>query len=94
MVQTLDDAVGLRAFDFGPLVLDAFELKEQVVGMLVLAATEFRDGDHKNHRHKERNYAVAGLNASEALKRQSAFSEGSLSTSPLDDIIHHIVKYF
>jgi hypothetical protein len=36
-VQSLDDAVGLRLTDAGPVVLDAFELDEQFVGMAVLA---------------------------------------------------------
>ena len=40
-VQALDDAVGLRTPDAGSLVLDAFELQEQLIGMLVLAAAEF-----------------------------------------------------
>lgn len=40
-VQTFDDAVGLRAFDLGALVLDPLQLQEQLIGVLVLAATEF-----------------------------------------------------
>jgi hypothetical protein len=39
-VQPLDDAVGLRPADPGALVLDAFELQKQLVGMAVLAAAE------------------------------------------------------
>ena len=34
-VQALDDAIGLRPVDPGPLVLDVFELQEQLVGMAV-----------------------------------------------------------
>jgi len=40
-VQPLDNAVGLGPTDPGPLVLDAFELEEQLVWMLVWAAAEF-----------------------------------------------------
>jgi len=40
-VQTLDDAVGLGPGDLGALMLDALELKEQLVGMPVGAAAEF-----------------------------------------------------
>jgi len=36
-VQAFDDAVGLRPFDPGALVLDAFEPQEQFVGMAVPA---------------------------------------------------------
>ena len=39
-VQPFDNAVGLRPADLGVLVLDAFELQERLVGILVLAAAE------------------------------------------------------
>lgn len=46
-VQALDDAVGLRPADTGPFVLDAFELEEQLIRMLVLAAA--RSARHAGH---------------------------------------------
>lgn len=39
-MQALDDAVGLRPLDPGLAVLDALELQEQLVGMLVGPAAE------------------------------------------------------
>ena len=39
-VQALDDAVGLRALHLGASVLDALELQEQLVGMLVVSPAE------------------------------------------------------
>ena len=39
-VQALDDAVGLRTLHLGAAVLDAFELQEQLVGMLVVSPAE------------------------------------------------------
>jgi hypothetical protein len=37
-VQPLADAVGLRPADRGPLGFDAFEMEEQLIGKLILAA--------------------------------------------------------
>lgn len=39
-MQALDDAIGLRTFDLGPLVPDAFQLEEQFIRVLVLVAAE------------------------------------------------------
>lgn len=39
-MQALDDTAGLRTLHLGPAVLDAFELQEQLVGMLVVSAAE------------------------------------------------------
>jgi hypothetical protein len=39
-VQALDDAIGLRAFNPGGAVLDAFELQEQLVGMPIGPTSE------------------------------------------------------
>jgi hypothetical protein len=52
-MQALDDAVGLGPFDPGSPVGDAFQLQEQLVGMLVWAAAEFAPvvGQHRlDHR--------------------------------------------
>jgi hypothetical protein len=40
-MKAFDDAVGLRPSDFGRLVLDLFELQEELVRMLVRPAAEF-----------------------------------------------------
>ena len=39
-VPALEDAIALWPADLGGLVFDAFQLKEQLVGVLVLAAAE------------------------------------------------------
>jgi len=48
-VQAFNDAVGLRPADPGSLVLDAFELQEELVGVAILATAEFAAivGEHR-----------------------------------------------
>ena len=51
-MQALDNAVGLWPVDPGSLLLDAFELREQLVEVAILAAAEFAAvvGEHGGDR--------------------------------------------